>query len=215
MPIPFTCTRCGRVVLIRPAEASRRKFCSSRCSRAAQRRAPKGKEVACAHCGAPRYVHPVHLRTNRTGRFFCGTACMHAFNGRERVTFRCARCGVEVSRPRCNFRTRNDAHFCSRRCDSLFHVGDRHAFWVGGTKRYRGPDWRVQRERAKQRDGHACQHCGKTGKLSVHHMTPYRVSQDNRLSNLVTLCGSCHRKADAAWQRENRQAVWPSGQVGI
>ncbi len=28
--------------------------------------------------------------------------------------------------------------------------------------------------------------------LSVHHKNPYRESQDNSASNLVTLCKSCH-----------------------
>jgi len=44
--------------------------------------------------------------------------------------------------------------------------------------------------------------------LHVHHRTPYHVFASyldaNRLENLVTLCGRCHRKADAAWRKANR-----------
>jgi DEAD/DEAH box helicase domain-containing protein len=68
-----------------------------------------------------------------------------------------------------------------------------------------GPNWDVQRERARQRDGFRCQVCGnlESGRSHhVHHRTPFRMFTSyihaNVLENLVTLCPDCHRRVEAA-----------------
>ncbi|MFQ5419848.1 MAG: DEAD/DEAH box helicase [Anaerolineae bacterium] len=72
-----------------------------------------------------------------------------------------------------------------------------------------GPNWQSQRQQALARDGHQCQVCGaREGMLHVHHVRPFRefgyvrgqnehYRLANELSNLVTLCPSCHRQAEA------------------
>jgi DEAD/DEAH box helicase domain-containing protein len=75
----------------------------------------------------------------------------------------------------------------------------------------RGPNWEEQRERARARDGHLCQHCGAAERPGrqhhVHHLRPFRsfgwvAGQNddyraaNELTNLVTLCPSCHWRAE-------------------
>jgi 5-methylcytosine-specific restriction endonuclease McrA len=47
------------------------------------------------------------------------------------------------------------------------------------------------------RDGNRCRNCGATAKLSVHHIIKARNGGRDTLDNLVTLCASCHRRADA------------------
>ena len=76
--------------------------------------------------------------------------------------------------------------------------------WSSDPNRY-GPTWPRQREAARARDGYRCQSCGvpEDGRThDVHHKTPFRqfvsAEQANRLENLVTLCPSCHRKAETA-----------------
>ncbi|MBC7227702.1 MAG: DEAD/DEAH box helicase [Thermoflexales bacterium] len=76
-----------------------------------------------------------------------------------------------------------------------------------------GPDWPAQRAAALARDGYRCRHCGAPEReghpLEVHHLVPfalfgyipgvndfYRLA--NRLENLITLCGACHRRAERA-----------------
>ena len=68
-----------------------------------------------------------------------------------------------------------------------------------------GPNWAEQRARARARDGYRCQHCDlPEGKHAhhVHHKVPFRTfdsyQQANHLSNLVTLCPRCHRRAETA-----------------
>jgi len=67
-----------------------------------------------------------------------------------------------------------------------------------------GPNWDVQRKRARQRDGFCCQVCGAIEQERahhVHHKTPFKMFssfiQANMLENLVTLCPDCHRRVEA------------------
>lgn len=78
-----------------------------------------------------------------------------------------------------------------------------------------GPNWQQQRQQALSRDCYRCRTCGseaKTGQgLHIHHIRPFRdygyipdrneaYIQANDLDNLVTLCASCHRRAEAGQQ---------------
>lgn len=82
--------------------------------------------------------------------------------------------------------------------------GNRHPDWRGGHSRYRGEDWYAQRHATIKRDNYTCQICGVTidelessQYMHVHHIVPYRLTQDNSLDNLITLCASCHNKEEA------------------
>lgn len=47
------------------------------------------------------------------------------------------------------------------------------------------------------RDGCKCMECGKSNcKLEVHHIKPRRLYGSNTLSNLITLCETCHQKTE-------------------
>lgn len=74
--------------------------------------------------------------------------------------------------------------------------GELNAGWTGGKVTYRGKGWLSAREQARRRDGYKCQKCGATKHLEVHHIVPYRLTQDNSLDNLITLCHTCHEKVE-------------------
>lgn len=75
-----------------------------------------------------------------------------------------------------------------------------------------GPNWPQQRKLALARDGYRCRRCGVSeGMLHVHHIRPFRefaylpgqndhYLAANELDNLITLCPSCHRQAEAGQQ---------------
>lgn len=75
-----------------------------------------------------------------------------------------------------------------------------------------GPNWKTQRLRALDRDAHQCRMCGaREVTLHVHHIRPFRefnyvpgqneaYQAANQLDNLITLCPSCHRQAEAGQQ---------------
>ena len=90
------------------------------------------------------------------------------------------------------------------------HVkGEKNMNWKEGTcPGYYGPNWREQRRKALKRDNHTCQKCGKSKKElgiepSVHHKVPFRnfgvenYAEANKLSNLISLCRSCHDKIES------------------
>ena len=58
-------------------------------------------------------------------------------------------------------------------------------------------DWDDIRKIVYSRDGHRCVLCGKKGRLHAHHIVPVRVSHDNSLNNLVTVCEKCHKILEA------------------
>jgi DEAD/DEAH box helicase domain-containing protein len=82
--------------------------------------------------------------------------------------------------------------------------------WSSAPNDY-GPQWDRLREAIRARDGYRCQVCG-TGEQGrahdVHHKTPLRSFHSssgipaflaaNRPENLITLCHTCHRRAETA-----------------
>jgi HNH endonuclease len=56
--------------------------------------------------------------------------------------------------------------------------------------------WDEIRHKVYERDGHRCVICGKKGKLHAHHIVPVKLSHDNSMTNLVTLCGKHHLKLE-------------------
>jgi DEAD/DEAH box helicase domain-containing protein len=83
--------------------------------------------------------------------------------------------------------------------NTLREAGD----WKNDVNDY-GRDWPVLRAAVRQRDEYHCQVCGlpENGRQhDVHHKQPFRqfasASEANRMNNLVTLCPTCHRKAEA------------------
>ena len=86
--------------------------------------------------------------------------------------------------------------------------GEKHWNWKGGisskNRRIDNPEWVSIRKRVYMRDNWTCQKCGKHCKgkeIQCHHITPYRISLDDSLSNLITLCVKCHAREERKWHR--------------
>lgn len=62
--------------------------------------------------------------------------------------------------------------------------------------KFRGDDWDSIRLEIIERDKCACVICNNKKNLAVHHITPWRETQDNSQSNLITLCPTCHKHED-------------------
>jgi DEAD/DEAH box helicase domain-containing protein len=74
--------------------------------------------------------------------------------------------------------------------------------WKNDANDY-GPNWSLQKKLARMRDHFTCQVCGAVEQDQahhVHHKIPFKTfisyEQANQLDNLVTLCPSCHRRAE-------------------
>lgn len=64
-------------------------------------------------------------------------------------------------------------------------------------------EWRKRRRECFERDDHRCQFCefqpsnlADVEKLHAHHIVPRREGGENQLSNLITVCDSCHRTVE-------------------
>ena len=55
-------------------------------------------------------------------------------------------------------------------------------------------------------DNYKCSQCGSTSDLQVHHKDciPRNVSNNHSVSNLITLCRSCHRQLHSKKLERNR-----------
>lgn len=82
--------------------------------------------------------------------------------------------------------------------------GENHYNWKGGRslinrKRLKNAEWDTIKKEVFKRDGRICQKCKKFCKwmdISCHHIKPWRISKNDNLDNLITLCRSCHAKED-------------------
>jgi 5-methylcytosine-specific restriction endonuclease McrA len=111
----------------------------------------------------------------------------------------------------------SDNFFCDHEnCKSKWQrehlTGKSNPNWEKGYNEYYGPNWREQRQKARERDNHTCQYCGVESKdleraIPVHHIKSIRwykekydepewYEKGNQLDNLVCLCqkNGCHQK---------------------
>ena len=174
-------------------------------------------ELECDGCGEIYKRWKSQLDESENG--YCSPECYHEHyeqaSGLESpqtkaVEYECDYCGgVCLKRP--SRLGRADNLYCSRECADLDHSErmrlDGNPRWEGGDyENYYGDNWQEQRQQALSRDNHKCQSCGVESSgatLSVHHIRKMRYYKDeydapewwkraNKLSNLVTLCRSCH-----------------------
>ncbi|MFD1586271.1 HNH endonuclease [Halorientalis brevis] len=108
----------------------------------------------------------------------------------------------------------SDVIVCSEECRKQWlseaFTGEGHPNWKGGGSPSYGKGWNEIRSQALERDGYQCRVCGVTPdeldrNPDVHHIIPVRVYAESenhstedahRLDNVISLCISCHRKAD-------------------
>lgn len=77
--------------------------------------------------------------------------------------------------------------------------GKKCKLWRGGHKYYRVANsfWKHLREQVFKRDNYTCQRCKITGvNLACHHIAPYRISRNDSLDNLISVCSKCHAILD-------------------
>src|SRR6185437_1971312 len=191
------------------------KYCSMDCRDEGYRRKEKKPSTAkkiekiCCQCGVSFLIIPSREKHGRG--LHCSPACQYAAiaaRPKESITLICLGCGSDYIRyPSHAAGQSGKGKYCSRACRDKHRVGTKHPQYLGGPPCYRGANWSGQKRAARRRDNFICQSCGVDG-TDVHHKQPFRLFNDyviaNDLSNLVTLCRPCHRKADIDIQRAAR-----------
>jgi 5-methylcytosine-specific restriction endonuclease McrA len=187
------CAQCGGGFI--PNTIGKNKFCSWKC-----RIKSKDKIIECLYC---QKEFRVSASINRK---FCTQTCSNRYNRipdpNKKDIFICRWCGNGFV----GWIYRKPT-ICSNQCRSEYGASIRaKQLYRGGGVKSRGMNWKKQSRLAKKRDNYTCQVCGRDGRIehfhiSVHHIIPYREFREdyeaaNNLSNLVSLCPSCHPKVE-------------------
>lgn len=155
--------------------------------------------VECANCKKGFLIH--NYRVGKSGKNYCSRECR-----KTAKIIQCDWCNKDIKRVPAQIEKHN---FCSRSCMGKYQTknysGENSKHWLGDYKKYYGVNWKHQRNLARARDQYKCQVCGveETNKQhDVHHKKAFAVfgienyKEANDLSNLVTLCNSCHSKIE-------------------
>lgn len=144
----------------------------------------------CAHCGTGFLADSSRVRRGKP--MYCSRACYYlSLRGPRSVS--CPGCGREFWKEHVD--QRRGTAYCSLACYHAEHRRQNHHNWKGGHRRP-GPEITAWRKAVLDRDGHACQHCGKQGDgLCAHHIKSWSRYPELRyeISNGMTLCSECHR----------------------
>jgi hypothetical protein len=166
----------------------------------------KAYTEACLHCGRAFTTNP-----SAAGKY-CSKKCADDHRTRYPSVQRiCVYCGdpfMHKPRPHSN----SNGTYCCLKCRNL----DYRQIWRGNRIEGRlepRQEWnRIRRDYVRDHNDF-CGICGCRGRLEVHHIIAYRVSQDNSSGNLVTLCHRHHlafqKVTDmmAAWDMKDQQKV--------
>ena len=183
-----------------PKRYEKRVFCSPECHRDWRKEnseydTRRGDKKTCEYCGDVFYSF-------REEAMYCSRRCAYDDrDGKSEIECdNCGKCFVET-----DYKVEHNEHnFCSSECSRDYFRGENHYNWKGGRNKYRGEYWNEVRKEILNRDNFECQNCGVEENLQVHHKIPFdefeSSEEANELSNLVTLCLSCHMKAERHYQ---------------
>lgn len=204
MPPLKNCEHCNKLFVV---TKKRGRFCCRACGASVKKL--DRVSIACP-CGNSFHVKPSRQYKAK----YCSSACKRKYQSypgpiKDTITESCKNCGK-------NFEVKPGRHgrkrYCGD-CDGRVNSGgvikgENHPWYKSGKKAIEfGHNWHKQRTNTRRRDSNTCRACGKRSflvGLDVHHIKPRDEydsiealeEQGNDLSNLITLCRSCHRKAE-------------------
>jgi len=207
--IKIKCPYCGKEFIT--SKKYRRKFCSQFCYLEYKKEHPKKIKKICPVCKNIFYEYAYNIE--KRGQKFCSNKCS-GIARTTKVGKSCIICGksfkVKLSEAKNGY-----GIYCSRKCMGVDRKetakGKRNPNWRGGgSKEYQdhraGREWEKLRIKIYKRDNYTCQICGiKNAKFHAHHIIPWRISHDDSLGNLVTLCPKCHKKLEWKWIKQEKK----------
>lgn len=129
------------------------------------------------------------------------------------IVLTCKNCGKKFKRSKAthlwNLKQGTKLWFCTQRCATSYHVGDKNPSWKPDRKKLKNhlktlrmskrmDDWRLF---IFQRDNFQCQMCGDRARkghkvvLNAHHIKRFAIYPNLRFkhNNGITLCVGCHK----------------------
>ncbi len=178
--------------------SANKKFCSKEC-----RHIYKTVKRECNFCKKDFRVFKSSLKTNASGNFCsrdCYSSHLKTITGKDnkdynRVEKQCAYCNKDISI--IPARASKD-NCCSVECRVEYFrgkfAGSKNGNWRGGHKKRKGNFEEIKNKYLK--GVKFCSLCGTSKNIHIHHIVPFRYTEDNSLSNLIPLCSGCHRKVE-------------------
>ena len=166
----YTCTGCGRFYKTARKKTGKDNFHSADYRNHWQKTKKKGEEIPCAN---PNCDKKFYRKASRSERKYCSMRC-----------------------------AKSDPEYWERVTGTKKKKYGRDWEWEGWhEKRTDRAIWIPLAAAIRGRDKYKCQACGKKWhrddrKFPVHHMLPRSKGGPDEPWNLMTLCPSCHRKAD-------------------
>jgi hypothetical protein len=154
----------------------KRQYCSNDCEEK-----PKHLlTVKCDYCGKTinRY------KSNCKSLIFCDSTCFNEYKKTLHEKRICKQCGKEFDIRKSAIRSSNaSGNYCSRECyeDSMR---------IPESNGYRADFRKVKNKHFSKTQ--FCVICGTTKDIHIHHIIPFRLTQDNGLNNLIPLCAKHH-----------------------
>ena len=164
---------------------SDKKYCSMNCAS----RDRGHVTLKCTYCGSEFFRYKGDVKGRKA---FCNIDCLRAYEATRKVQRICLQCGktFEVFKSAIEH-TNASGNYCSRECYDKFLGAQEHG------KYYRGDFDRVKKEHFA--GVQFCAVCGTTKDIHIHHIIPYRFTQDNGVDNLIPLCRRHHKMIEETW----------------
>ncbi len=159
------------------------------------------RQTKCDYCGKE-FLESLCRAKRKFKHNYCSMKCYGLSKKQEPVDLVCRVCGKNFTRAKWEI-NRGRKDFCSHNCFGIYNNGEKNPNWKGGWEPYYGPNWNTQRVATLKRDNYKCVNCGSEKGLNIHHTTPFRLFgrerylDANSLSNLTTLCISCHSRLES------------------
>lgn len=177
-------------------------FCSTKCLGDFKN---KQVEIKCENCES--HFKVKKSRLEKQNPRYCSWMCRNeGFNGDNSPLYTkwfrfCEHCGEEfMVRP--SQVESGKGRYCSKSCK---HESQKCGNPTDNKHFYSLSFWHELRKQCFERDGYTCTKCGATDKLlHAHHIVPRRLNGPDELSNLISLCASCHLTIEHALLRKER-----------
>lgn len=149
----------------------------------------KAVRVICDYCNKE-YLKPLRF-ANKLKHTFCSKECSKKFH-ENKIEVECAFCNKKFKKIKSRLNTKSGLSFCCRKCkDEAQRLENNFKqLWPSHYE----SNLHTYRALAFRNLPHKCARCGYDSDidgLDVHHKDGNR--QNNKLENLIILCGTCHR----------------------
>lgn len=205
------CTYCGAEIFKSKSAIRKRNFCNMDCLK--KFREENREKRICKHCGKEFFIPKsvISKKTNSSGNFCCKrcyseyqkTLTKEKNNHSTGCVVKCANCGKEVWQIPSKAKIYQN-RFCSKKCKSEYHhiyiEGEKNCNWKGGIAQSRGKDFEVIKREKFQNS--YCALCGRKEHIHIHHIIPYRLTQDNGYENLIPLCAKHHKMVESIFVKQ-------------